>query len=312
MLKEIFKLKAKDGTTIEVVRFGSGKPSILLISGIHGNEKTGPKILERLINQMDFQKKILGTLDIIRIANPKAYQANQRLHPEDHKDLNRSFLRTAVDLPTYLLSNILAEFARSHTLVIDMHAFPGQISPLIGVFLSDGNKEKRKESHELLRIIQPDLIWSLDTHKVEPQKGGSICSFALKNNIAAFGLELPPIELFSKVQFGRVLEGLKAVCAKLGVMSYPYPTKKANEIPIYERLLYKSPYEGQFIPQKDILAEIRRNEIVGHLIIGRRASQIRKVYSPENGVLMTISKKRAVKEGEKLFVLGKKFVDPLP
>ena len=201
MSKEIFTLKTKDEVIIEVVRFGNGNPRVLLISGMHGDEKTGFQILERLINEIDSQR-IHGTVDIIKIANPKAYEANQRLHPDDYKDINRNFSSPETGTPTDNLANVLGEFAISHDLVVDLHTFPNQISPLIGVSLSDGSKEKQKESNELLKIIQPDLIWFLDTQKTEPQKGGSICSLALKKNIIAFGLELPPDDLVSQ-EIGR-------------------------------------------------------------------------------------------------------------
>lgn len=305
MSKEIFTLKTKDNATIEVIRFGNGKPNILLISGIHGDEKTGTQILKRLINEIDSQK-IQGTVDIIKVANPKTYEANQRLHPDDHKDLNRNFPAQGNDTPTDNLAGVLGEFTISHDLVIDLHTFPNQISPLIGVSLSKGSEEKRKESNELLKIIQPDLIWFLDTQKTEPQKGGSICSLALKNGITAFGLELPPDDLVSQGQMKRAVEGLKAILAKLKVIDYQYPEKMKSKIPIYERQVYKSPDNGQFTPQKNVLTKVDKDEIIGK-IISQQTGQIKNITSPIDGVLLTVSKDRIVKKGEKLFVLGKEF-----
>jgi len=303
MSKEIFTLKTKDETTIEVVRFGNGRPNILLISGIHGDEKTGPQALEQLINELDSQK-IQGTVDVIKIANPQAYQANQRLHPNDHKDLNRSFPSPGNNIPTDNLASVLGEFAISHDLVVDLHTFPNQISPLIGVLLSDGSEYKQKESNELLKLIQLDLIWFLDTQKIEPQKGGSICSMALKNDITAFGLELPPDDLVSPDQIIRVVEGLKAVLTKLNAINYEKPAKIMSKISVYDRQVYQSADDGQFTPQKNILTKIDKDGIIGK-ITNQQTGQTKEIISPIDGVLLTVSKARVVRGGEKLFVLGR-------
>ena len=309
MSKKIFTLKTKDETTVEVARFGNSKPNILLISGMHGDEKTGSQVLELLINDLDSQS-IQGTVDIIKIANPKAYQANRRLHPNDSKDLNRSFPPSGNNTPTDNLAGVLGEFAISHDLVVDLHTFPNQISPLIGVLLSNGHKDKQKESNELLKIIQPDVIWFLDAQKTEPKKGGSICSLALKNNIAAFGLELPPDDLVSQDQITMAAEGLLAVLGKLNVIDYEKSTKTVRQTPIYERDVYKSLDDGQFIPQKDIMTKVNKDEIIGK-ITNQQTGQIKEIISPTDGILLTISKERIIKKVEKLFVLAKEFLGHL-
>lgn len=310
MSKTILTLKTIDETTIEVVRFGNGKPNILFIAGIHGDEKTGPQILERLSNEIGLQK-IQGAVDIITVANPQAYRANQRLHPTDHQDLNRNFPSSGNGTPTDNLASILGGFAISHDLVIDLHTFTNQISPLVGVWLAVGSKERQKEANELLKIIQPDLIWFLDTLKTEPQKSGSICSLALIKNITAFGLELPPDDRMSQDQTKRIIKGLKAVLAKLKIITYHQPAKAVNNIPVYERRVYKSFNDGQFTPQKNILTRVYKNEIMGK-IMSQRTGQITEIISPIDGVLLTVSRKRLVKKGEKLFVLGLEIYQPIP
>jgi len=309
MSKKIFTLKTKDETTVEVVRFGSGKPQVLFIAGMHGDEKTGSQILDRLTNEID-SKEVEGTVDVIKVANPKAYNANQRLHPVDQKDLNRNFPSLGGNTPADYLTDILGKFALSHDLVVDLHTFPNQISPLVGVSLSVGSEEKRKESNELLKSIDLDLIWFLDTQKTEPHKGGSICDLALKNNITAFGLELPPDELVNQNQIVRTINGLLAVLEKLGVINREESEKPTKQIPVYERDVRKSSDEGCFIPQKEIMTSVVKDEVIGE-ITNQQTGETKKIVSPADGILLTVSKKRMIKKGEKLFVLGKKFVGSL-
>jgi len=304
MTKKIIKLTTKDNTNIEVVQFGSKKPKILLIAGMHGDEKIGTQILLKLIKEIELLS-VNGLVNIIKVANPKAYQASQRLHPKDQQDLNRHFPPLNHDMPTDNIASVLTEFALNHDLVIDLHSFPNQISPIVGVSLYEGSEDKQRESNRLLKCVQPDIIWLLNSKRTEPQKGGSICSMALNADILAFGLELPPDDLISQNQINKVLEGLKAVLAKFNVINYHSPMKTEDKIPVYERQIYKSLVNGLFIPQSEILTKVENSKIIGK-IENQQTGQFEEIYSSDDGILLTISKRMIVKKEDKLYVLGKK------
>jgi predicted deacylase len=303
-MKKYNILKTKDNTKIKIIQLGNGSPSVLLMAGVHGDEKTGPIILRDLSKKLASQR-MYGKVNIVTIANPKAYKANQRIHPNDHQDLNRNFPPANGNTPTNNLAKILASIVMKQNLVIDLHTFPNQISPIVGVSLCEGNKKLQKQSNKLLKLAKPNVVWLLDTKKTEPQKGGSICSFALQNNITAFGLELPPVDLISQSQINRVIKGLLAVLADFNIINLPRLRKKEMAVPAYERQIFKnSIIEGLFVPKKKVLTPIDINEPVG--IIKGQQNLVKKIYSPYSGILLTISKKRMVKKNEKLFVVGKK------
>lgn len=191
-------------------------------------------------------------------------------------------------------------------LVVDIHVFPNQISPIVGIFLLEGNKSIQKRSNKLLHVLQPDIIWLLDTKKTEPKKAGSLCSFALQKNIPAFGIELPPDDIITGKQMHRVTNGLERVLSSINIIDGQRSIIQNKKIIKYERRIYRSKTKGLFTPKKEILFRVRRNEVVGEIkdeVTGKKT----KIISPAVGILLTISCQKRVSVREKLFVIGKKY-----
>lgn len=288
-----------------VTQFGDGKPSALFVAGIHGDEKTGPLILKLLSKEIKPQQ-MKGTLHIISIANPDALQANQRLHPDDRKDLNRSFTPSRKNSPTNNMAKTITRLAIKQQLIVDIHVFPHQISPIVGVSLLASNIQVQKKSNRLLHILKPDVIWVLNTKNTEPNKGGSLCELALRKNILAFALELPPHNLISQKQIKRLILSLKRVLRVINIIDGPKLKISKNIPSTYERQIFRSAEEGFFTPKKKILTPIKKNDGVG-MITYRQTGETKKILSPFTGTLLTISEPRQIKIKEKLFVVGKKY-----
>jgi N-alpha-acetyl-L-2,4-diaminobutyrate deacetylase len=66
------------------------EPRLLLIAGVHGDEYEGVASLIDLAQELD-PNNIEGTLTIVPVANPQAFDAGTRRNPVDFGDLNRSF-----------------------------------------------------------------------------------------------------------------------------------------------------------------------------------------------------------------------------
>ncbi len=61
--------------------------TVVIIAGIHGNERSGPVAARRILDEVDLLR---GRLIVIPVANPEAYEAGTRRSP-DGGDLNRRF-----------------------------------------------------------------------------------------------------------------------------------------------------------------------------------------------------------------------------
>jgi predicted deacylase len=61
--------------------------TVVIIAGIHGNERSGPVAALRILDEVDLLR---GRLIVVPVANPGAYEAGTRRAPEG-EDLNRRF-----------------------------------------------------------------------------------------------------------------------------------------------------------------------------------------------------------------------------
>ena len=106
--------------TIEYYILGKGKPKILLISGIHGNERSGIDAIEK------FKKYVPknGGILLIPAANQKAVKDNVRT-PYYMSDLNRTFFQAGND-EAYSISQEIVIIIQKYEpeIILDLHESP--------------------------------------------------------------------------------------------------------------------------------------------------------------------------------------------
>ena len=295
---QIKEIAIDDETALEVLQYGSGKPSTLLISGVHGNEKTGPALLRELSNQLALAE-ILGGVSLLPIASPKTYDASQRDHPDDGHDLNRCFLNEAVpeNSPSGKLVTAIQRLVGQHEVVIDIHGFPHQLTPIVGVFLREGRMTLQHRSREFLQAFNPDVIWELGDQGEEAKKAGSVCSYALQiRKIPAFGFELADPEYYSEMQRDRIISGLLRVLGKAGCIKMLVP-EVSRDIPRYEdRKVRRAPSAGNFIPRKRLFDPVNKGDVIGEL-----NGDPKECLAEQDGIVLTIAPEGQLRVKQKMF-----------
>lgn len=295
---QIKKVTVDDDTALDVLQYGLGKPSTLLISGIHGNEKTGPVLLCELCNQL-VSIKVRGGVSLLPIANPKTYGANQRDHPDDGHDLNRCFLGEVApkNSPSGKLATAIQKLIDQHEIVIDIHGFPHQLTPIVGVFLREGDMTLRRRSNELLQSLDPDVIWELGDQGEEAKKAGSACSYALqRKKIPAFGFELADPEHYSEEQWNRIISGLLRVLGEIGCIEVPI-SEVSRKIPHYEeRKVSRAPFAGNFTPRKRLFDPVEKGDVIGEL-----NGDPEPCLSKHDGIILTIAPEGQLQIKQKMF-----------
>ncbi|MDO5718974.1 MAG: succinylglutamate desuccinylase/aspartoacylase family protein [Tissierellia bacterium] len=157
---------------------------IMILAGVHGNERSGVYYLNNLIEEKKFSnRKGIGFL-IIPIANSEAYKENMR-YPYYLNDLNRNFPGKSKGTETQELAYEIMEIIRDNEidLVIDLHEWnlKDKDINLNGVIIN-----KFLENREFIRKIT-----GLENIVVEEQaiEGSLIYSIADELNIDGFILE---------------------------------------------------------------------------------------------------------------------------
>lgn len=296
---DIQNLKITGAIKLKVYTFGN-RPRLLLLSGIHGDEKSGVLILKKMI-------KLLKKLDhsqtpavsILPCANPEALSRSTRTNPHDLTDLNRSFPASRVRNHSQKIAKTLQDFAKNFKIIIDLHVFTKQKSLVCGVELRTGNNKTKKQIRKLMGALPLEAICRID-HQHEPAKDGSIAGYLQSLNRLAFGIELPPIEAKQKKQINQFTNNLISFSRNYETVLKKNPYRKLET---FTRQQFFSTDAGDFQPFVSPGKKIKKGQIIGQIML-TNFSKI-NVKSPFNGVLISISYPRHVKKQEKLFVVGK-------
>lgn len=98
-------------------------PRLLVLGAVHGNEICGTRAIERLIAEIDSGELRIerGTLTLLPITNPLAYQRKQR---QGDRNLNRN-LRPNPDPQDFEdhIANALCPVLEAHEVLLDLHSF---------------------------------------------------------------------------------------------------------------------------------------------------------------------------------------------
>lgn len=286
--------------SIPIVRFGSGKPEVLIICGMHGDEASGLILVKKLLENLNLKK---GTLSIIPAANPLAQALERRENPEDLKDLNRSFPgnERGRGTSTRLAKAISAE-AEKNDLIIDLHAFSNRC-PTTAVFINHGPRKSIRRSKELIKAFGPELVWKLDLKdKEEVKLSGSLLPILAEQGKLVFGVELPRQHLITDSEIREGVCGLENVLAEMGMVDGKPRTRE--EIPIFERQQVLTDKAGLFLAGKNLMERVAEGEKVGTLT-SLKSLKTENIVSPFAGILTSIANNRLINTGDKIFTVGK-------
>src|SRR5512142_2811182 len=110
-------------------------PTLGMIALIHGDEPLPNAVLRHLLSEMD-PARLKGTLLVMPVANPYAYEALSRFTPHDGINLNRYFPGAADGYITERIADtIVTQFLPQVQFLVDLHS--GGIFPTVDyVYLS--------------------------------------------------------------------------------------------------------------------------------------------------------------------------------
>lgn len=305
MKKKVSNLKIGEigilDISIPLIKIGSGKPKVLFLVGIHGNETSGLFVIQKFLEKLKLKT---GELDIITATNPLAQSLKQRETPVDLKDLNRTFPGNKdKDFTSRLAAKIFAE-AKKCDFVIDLHTFEDP-SPIVAIFMNHGDKKIKKESLKFIKALQPDIIWRLSTQtKEEERLSGALGPKLAEGGVSNFAVEIPECSRITEEELDRVTVGLLNVFSLLGMVDVGSNLTQ-NKIPIFERRQVHADVSGLFIPQKTLLKKVKKGEVVAEIISIKNFTKT-KIKSPFAGPLIVLKDKDLVNTGDTLFTIGKK------
>ena len=276
-----------------------------IVAGIHGYEYPPIIALQEILNEINPQK-LCGTLIILPIANIGAfYQRTPFLHPEDKKNLNKTFPGSPSGSISEQIANYITQNIIPNTdIFIDLHGGDANedLLPFVCFYDNPKNLENTQKARQLSEISGLPMIVSYP--------------YTISN-------EEPALYAFKQaVQLGKVSISIEA--GKLGNLqsdnvtilknaiynildfSKVYFTEqktKQKEQKLFTQQIYiSSPKKGIFYSKLKAGDFVRKGENLGYItdIFGKQLSNI---TTPTQGIILYKVSTPPINEGETLFCI---------
>ena len=285
--------------SIPVITYGSGRPILSLLTGVHGNETAGLFVIEQLVRALpDFA----GQLRIIPSANPVAQALDLRVSPRDPMDLNRIFPGNADgQLPERIAFQLMKLLSDSDC-VIDFHSFDLR-NPVVAIFSNSGDEAVRRRSFQCIEAFAPVMIWQLNPERsAGVAYRGALAPALHERDVANFAVEMPHHGRMTQEILDASVDGVRSVMGVLG-MTETKLAPPAAPIPIFGREEFFSPHSGLFFPTQDIMTEVRADQVLGRLTSITRFEDM-EIRAPFDGTLLQIHGRAFVITGTSIYAMG--------
>lgn len=248
---------------IAVIKNGKG-PTVLSMSGTHGDEYEGQIANSKLIRSLD-PKDIRGRVIILPMANFPAAHAGTRTSPIDQGNLNRSFPGDPNGTPTRMIAHYIeTELMPRADLVLDLHSGGYSLDYLPSALARMTGEEKRDaRTLELLEVFGAPISY------ITTGLGESRTSIAASERV---GIPLLDSELGGggtvSIEGTRLAEhGVRRILEHMGIVRETDLLKKRPKTRLMEvknasYYVYAS-RPGLFEPHIDLGATVRKGRSAG-------------------------------------------------
>lgn len=290
--------------TVHILRGGEG-PTLGLIAGIHGDETPGVRCIRDVLAAVS-PDTLGGTIVAVPVANPLAWQAQQRATPEravDQANLARVFdspMRAAPrdDRAASLTRRIAAALERTIYRVIthqiDYHCYGRETMVRIGLYRTDQEEDALATSARMVRGFGVGVMQAVHGSP------GTTAAYAAERAIPTCVVEMGGTHVHracedAVVRLGR--DGALRVMRTLGMVDSA-PADLGAQL-IVERTLLLSPQtSGYYLPAYDLEdlftpehphgIAVRAGQSLGALFDTYTLETVETLVAPEDGFLYAL------------------------
>ena len=268
----------------------SGAKKVTIISGVHGDELNGIRMIHELMQTLP--ANLSGDICVVPVANLMGYTYHSRYLP-DRRDLNRMFPGISDGSEGARLAHILwSEFIIGSELIIDIHS---------------GSYNRWNFPHLRINMKEEMMIeWSKKIEDVfilhSSGVTGSLRKEALKSGIPVFLLEAGETGRFEKqiVSSGvHIISNILKAAGNLESKKESFYTKGYLKKGVWLR----ADKAGLFISDIQPGQQVEKDQNLGYItnLFGEKISQI---LSPQSGVVLGMHLHPQVVPGRALFHVG--------
>jgi predicted deacylase len=269
---------------------------VVAIAGVHGNEYPGPLALIDLARTLD-PADLAGTLVLVPIANPLAFNAGTRVSPEDSVNLNRVFPGDPRGTLTARLAHALVHgIVGGADLAVDLHSAEatGVMLPMAGFRESTGPVAECSARAAAAMALEMDWMMSWAP--------GTLSTALNQLGIPAVGCELGGLGIAGDGEAERYR------AAVLRLLDRPFEAELPREVELMEDVA--APASGLLEGVPGLRAAVRAGDVVGRVVDpwGRAVAELR---APSDGRVVHRRSFRQVRAGETIVSIGRRIPHPL-
>ncbi len=267
---------------VGVIRGKSDGPTLVTISGVHGDEYGAIRTSAIIYQEID-PEKLAGTYISIPVANPPAFSQSVRNNPWDDTNLARVFPgdpngNVTQRIAYYLLHNVI-----SHgQMLIDMHTAgrSGLYAPLTRFF----------ETSEPLHTVQVEAARAAGLgamhYSKPPYVPGMVPPACNQLGVASFGIELGGSAYCTEAETSQYAAAVRNTFKHMGMLSGPL--EKIGEPRMFTSMTYaRAQHPGFMTPSATLLQEVNKGDMVA-TIADPFGQVLEDVKSPVKGRVLII------------------------
>lgn len=215
---------------IPIVQIKSGDgPTILLMSGNHGDEYEGQVTLSKLCREITTEH-IKGRLIILTMANYPAARAGQRTSPLDQGNLNRSFPGDPDGTPTEMIAHYIETVLMDMAdYVIDLHSGGSSLMyPATSIRMTGSTPEEEAELASLAEAYDApySLVFETAPEGSSMDAAERAGALSISTELGGAGTVTPDILEISE-------RGLRRVLHEIGVLNDYEPDIQRGTTQVY-------------------------------------------------------------------------------
>ncbi|WP_425406070.1 succinylglutamate desuccinylase/aspartoacylase family protein [Hwanghaeella sp.] len=229
---------------IATIANGDG-PTVLLMSGNHGDEYEGQVILSTLIRELE-PSDIRGRLIFLPMANFPAAMAGMRTSPIDAGNLNRSFPGDPKGNPTQVIAHYIESILMPDVdYLFDLHSGGSSLLYVPTVMLPRHGDDP---AADLKEQVARDFGLPFATVYGRDDEAGYSSAAGFRKNVVTFATELGGAGMVNRAYAQMAKTGLERALVRLGVLDRAVePPQTETRIFLNDSLVY-APEAGLFEP----------------------------------------------------------------
>jgi predicted deacylase len=260
------------------LRFGQGRPHLVVVGGLHGNELGSVYALNLLASRLRAQAPA-GTVDLIPMANAFGIEEGRKLGPFDDQDLNHTFPGDPAGTAMQRVAHALFE-ATCADVCIDLHSGSVLVEELPQVRVAPATPDA-----ELAQAMGLPLVW----HRApRPGEGTQLVDCWRAAGCKAFRVTGGRGATLDKGVGATIAGSLHRLLGVLGMTRLPASGSPSVEVDDDQLVVHRCESGGFFVPEVAVGARVTPGHLLGRVVAPIGGATIEDVRAEHTGLVTTL------------------------